>query len=157
MGFRPNRSTIDNIFIVRQIFEKCYEYNIDLYNIFVDFSQAFDSVSRNKIIECLTKYEVPNKIIRLIGLTFTNSTAKVKTGNQLTEEFQIVSGVKQGDPLSATLFSIVIDDVLKQLDLKGNISTRIKQCSAYGDDILITTKTLHSLTDTFQKETYPHL
>jgi hypothetical protein len=25
MGLRPNRSTIDNIFIVRQIFEKCYE------------------------------------------------------------------------------------------------------------------------------------
>ena len=51
MGFRPNRSTIDNIFIVRQIFEKCYEYNIGLHNIFVDYSQAFDSVSRNKIIE----------------------------------------------------------------------------------------------------------
>ena len=28
MGFRPNRSTIDNIFMLRQIFEKCYEYNI---------------------------------------------------------------------------------------------------------------------------------
>ena len=28
MGFRPNRSTVDNIFIVRQIYEKCYEHNI---------------------------------------------------------------------------------------------------------------------------------
>ena len=25
MGLRPNRSTIDNIFIVRQIYEKCHE------------------------------------------------------------------------------------------------------------------------------------
>ena len=63
MGFRPNRSTIDNIFMVWQIFEKCYEYNIELHNIFVDYSQAFDSVNRNKIIECLTKYEVPKKLI----------------------------------------------------------------------------------------------
>jgi hypothetical protein len=59
MGFRPNRSTIDNIFTVRQIFEKCYEYNIELHNIFVDYSQAFGSVNWNKIIECIVKYEVP--------------------------------------------------------------------------------------------------
>jgi hypothetical protein len=30
MGFRPNRSTIDNIFIVRQIYEKCCQFNIDI-------------------------------------------------------------------------------------------------------------------------------
>jgi hypothetical protein len=41
-------------------------------------------------------------------------------------------------PLSATLFSIVIGDILKQLELRGNISTRLKQCSAYADDILST-------------------
>jgi len=46
--------------------------------------------------------------------------------------------VKQGDPLSATLFRIVIDDILKQLEPTGNISTRLEQFSAYADDILIT-------------------
>jgi hypothetical protein len=61
MGFRPNRSTTDNIFMVRQIYEKCYEYKIELHNIFVDYSQAFDSVNRNKIIDSLTKYKVPKK------------------------------------------------------------------------------------------------
>jgi hypothetical protein len=62
MGFRPNRSTIDNIFIVRHVFEKCHQYNIDLYNIFVDYMQAFDSVNRNKIIESLMQYDIPSKI-----------------------------------------------------------------------------------------------
>jgi hypothetical protein len=59
MNFRPNRSTIENILMVRQIFEKCYEYNIELRNIFVDYSQAFDSVNRNNIIERLVnkKYQ----------------------------------------------------------------------------------------------------
>jgi hypothetical protein len=94
---------------VRQIFEKCYEYNIESHNIFIDYSQAFDSASRNKIIECLPKYDVPQKLIRLIALTFTNSKAKVKIVNQLTEEFRKVSGVKLGAPLSATSFSISTD------------------------------------------------
>jgi len=78
MGFRPNRSTIDNIFMVRQIFEKCYVCNIELHNIFVDYSQEFDSVNRNKIIEYLIKYEIPKKLIKLIGLTLSNSNEKVK-------------------------------------------------------------------------------
>jgi len=42
--------------------------------------------------------------------------------------------------MSATLFSIAID-ILKQLELRGNISTGLKQCSAYADDILITART----------------
>ena len=44
-----------------------------------------------------------------------------------------------------------LHNVIKQLDLKGNISTRIKQCSTYADDILLTTRTMHALEDTFQK------
>jgi hypothetical protein len=67
--------------MVRQIYQKCYECNIELHNIFVDYSQAFDFVNRNKIIDCLTKYEVPKKLIKLIGLNHTNTTAKVKIGN----------------------------------------------------------------------------
>ena len=53
--------------------------------------------------------------------------------------------------LSVTLFSIVIDDILKQLELRGNTSTRLKQCSAYTDDILITARTKQTLIDNFEK------
>jgi hypothetical protein len=69
----------------------------------------------------------------------------------LTEEFIVKCGVKQGDPLSATLFSLVPDTILKQTELKGNITTHLKQCTAYADDILLTTRTKQSLIDTFQK------
>jgi hypothetical protein len=81
MGFRPNRSTIDNIFMVRQIYEKCYEYNIDLRNIFIDFSQAFDTVNRDVIYNSLTKHNVPDKLIKLIKLTMQQTKMKVKVNN----------------------------------------------------------------------------
>jgi len=47
-GFRRNRSTADNILIMRQISEKCYEYNIEMHVLFIDFKQSFDSLTDKK-------------------------------------------------------------------------------------------------------------
>jgi len=77
-GFRPNRSTLDNIFIIRQTFEKCYEYNIDLHNISVDYLQAFDSINRNKVIDSLNEYNIPSKLIKLMVLTLSGKSAMLK-------------------------------------------------------------------------------
>jgi hypothetical protein len=89
MGCSSNRSTVDNICVVRQIFEKCCEYNIDLHNIFIDCIQVFESVYRNKIIDCSSQYEVPTKLIKLIVLTLTSTAAKVRVNNKFSEEFGV--------------------------------------------------------------------
>jgi hypothetical protein len=75
-------------------------------------------------------------LTNIIQLTLENTTAKVKVNNTFTTDFKIDTGVKQGDPLSPTLFNLVIDTVLTQLDLRGNISTCLKQLIAYADDML---------------------
>jgi len=75
----------------------------------------------------------------------------VKIYNELTGKFDVQTGVKQGDPLSATLFSIAMDSILKKMELRGNFSTRLWQCTAYGDDILITARTTQAMTDTLVK------
>ena len=77
--------------------------------------------------------------------TLQDTKVRVKVNQNYTEKFEILMGVKQGDPLSATLFSILIDDIVKQLELRGNISTRLKQCSTYADDILITARTKQTI------------
>jgi hypothetical protein len=78
MGFRPNCSTIDNIFIVRQIIEKCHEFNIELHNVFIDYTQGFDSVYRDKIIKYLNNYDIPSKVIKLIAKTLQDTKVRVK-------------------------------------------------------------------------------
>jgi hypothetical protein len=150
MGFRLNRSTLDNIFIVRQIYEKCYEYSIDLH-IFIDFSYAFDTVNRDVIHNSLIKYNIPDKLIRLIKLTMQQTKMKVKINNNYTEWFKTKTGVRQGDPLSTLLFSLVLDTVITNLEVRGNITTRLKQTCAYADDIVIIGRTKQALTDTFFK------
>ena len=61
-----------------QIMEKCYEYNVDIFNIFIDYMHAFDSIKWNKILDFLTQNKLSSKLIRLIKLTLENTTAKVK-------------------------------------------------------------------------------
>jgi hypothetical protein len=45
-GFRRNRSTTDQIFCIRQILEKKWEYNGTVLQLFIDFSKAYNSVRR---------------------------------------------------------------------------------------------------------------
>jgi len=48
-GFRGIRSTVDMIFCLRQLQEKCIEQYRPLYMAFVDFSKAFDTVGRTAL------------------------------------------------------------------------------------------------------------
>jgi len=108
MGFRPDRSTIDNIFIVRQVYEKCHEHNIDLHNTFIDFSHAFDTFDRDAIYNSLIKHNAPDKLIKLTKLSLHRTKTKVTANNSCCEWFESKTAVRQGDSLSAILFSVVL-------------------------------------------------
>jgi len=76
---------------------------------------------------------------------------KVKLNNSYSEWFEMKAGVGQGDPLSALLFSVVLDSVITNLEIQGNITTRLKQICAYADDIVIIGRTKQILIDIFCK------
>ena len=48
-GYRPGRITTDQIFTLKQIFEKSWEYGKDLPACLVDLEKAYDRVPRNKL------------------------------------------------------------------------------------------------------------
>jgi hypothetical protein len=47
-GFRPGKSTTDQIFTLRQNLEKTREYNITNHHLFIDIKAACDSIDRAK-------------------------------------------------------------------------------------------------------------
>jgi len=75
----------------------------------------------------------------------------VKVNNSYSEWFATKTGVRQGDPLSALLFSVVLDSVITNLEIRGNITTRLKQICAYADDIVVIGRTKQILIDTLCK------
>jgi hypothetical protein len=69
----------------------------------------------------------------------------------MTEKFEITLGVKQGDALSALLFSIVMDFIISKLEATGNVATRLKQIAANADDVIIIGITKQVIMDTLTK------
>ena len=65
-GFRTERSTVDMIFSLRQLQEKCREQQRPLYIAFIDLTKAFDLVSRTGLFTLLHRIGCPPKLLRLI-------------------------------------------------------------------------------------------
>ena len=63
---------------------------------------------------------------------------------------KLYAGVRQGDYLSALLFNLTLESVIRNLETGGNITTKLKQISAYADDIVITARTKKDLIQTFE-------
>ncbi|GFW19228.1 reverse transcriptase domain-containing protein [Trichonephila clavipes] len=76
-GFRPQRSTIDQIHTLKQILEKNKEYNIKTFHLFVDFKAAYDSINRYKMIEAMTEFKEPKKLVNLTKATLKNKEPQV--------------------------------------------------------------------------------
>ena len=65
-GFRSNRRTVDMIFVLRQIQEKCREQNTGLYAAFVDLTKAFDTVSRDGLWKILARLGCPPNFLTIL-------------------------------------------------------------------------------------------
>ncbi|XP_072025435.1 uncharacterized protein [Amphiura filiformis] len=99
-GFRPGRSTIDQLFTLRQIMEKYLEKKKDLYCCYIDFEKAFDSVWQEGLWKALGFFGFSSKIIRLLKALYQKSTSAVRVNGDLTDWFKTMVGVRQGCVIS---------------------------------------------------------
>lgn len=153
-GFRQGRSTTDQLFLLSQAAEKCIEHGIDIHCLFIDFKQAFDSVNRKHIKNALLMQGIPRKIVNLILMTLENTAAKVAVENSYSEHFEINTGVRQGDYLSAMIFNLVINYALMKIEEINHNSTiinRTTQLCGYADDLALIARNTTYLKNLFKK------
>jgi hypothetical protein len=59
--------------------------------------------------------------------------------------------VRQGNPLSATIFNLILNSVIKKLNLRGDVILKLKQIVANADDVALLARSLKALTEIFHK------
>ena len=81
--------------------------------VFIDFSKAFDTVSRQGLWQVLKKYGCTVKFVSLIEALHTGMQANVAMRGSVSKDFSVSNGVKQGCVLAPTLFSIYLAAMLE--------------------------------------------
>jgi hypothetical protein len=88
-GFMPERSTMEMIFLIRQLMERYKEQNKDLHMVFIDLEKAYDKVHMNIMWWVLQKHKVSTKYITLIKDMYNNIVTSVRTSGGDINDFPI--------------------------------------------------------------------
>jgi retron-type reverse transcriptase len=75
---------------------------------FVDFKKAFDSVSHEAIQRTLDHLQLHSNFQHTVLDMLSDIKIRILVNGELTELILIERGTKQGDPISPTLFVLMI-------------------------------------------------
>lgn len=108
-GFVPSRRLEDAILKATHLLEYCKRNNIPAYLMLLDQEKAFDRVSRDYLHVVMNRFGFPDTIKNAIKALYANTTAQIAINGQLSRQINLQSGVRQGCPLSPTLFALCIE------------------------------------------------
>ena len=95
----------------------------------IDFGKAFDSLNWNFLLKSLEFFGFGESVLAWIKTFYKNITSCVTSDGFSTPSFNLKRGVLQGDPLSPSLFIIVLEllalsirnqDQIKAIAVDGN-------------------------------------
>ena len=119
-AFIPGRSIHDNIMLIQQMIHYHNETNTKGGMVFVDFSHAYDYISQEYIIAVMETMNFPPNFIGVIKTLMANQTGRVLVNGDLSPEFQVNNGGKQGDPLFPLIYIIALEGMIALLETDQN-------------------------------------
>ncbi len=141
-GFVPSRRLEDAVIKATTLIEYCHLQNQPKYMLLLDQEKAFDRVSRDYMYQVLKEFNFPPLIINAVLAMYSNTTANISINGQMSKTITLKSGVRQGCPLSPTLFALCIEPlgnlIRQQQDYTGINIPNVGQykISKYADDTI---------------------
>jgi len=154
-GFRADRSTTDQMFIIRQLYQKSWEFDKEIHTLFVDFKKAYDSIHRESLLNIMKEFHFPKKLVNLVSISVMETLIRVQVGNSITDPATVNSGLRQGGSLSPILFNVVLEKVIREIKMGPNEGIRLQDTSigllAYADDIVLMEESQNRLKTLFNR------
>jgi len=114
----------------------------------LDLRKAFDKMNHHGLFTKLMVRMLPNALLSTLEYWFSICSTRVRWGDSLSNAIFQSCGVRQGGCLSAYLFAVYIDDIIKIIQ-HANIGCRIGLASVgiflYADDIVLLAPSLNAL------------
>ena len=137
-GFRSNRSTVDNLFVLHSIINSALQNGNKLFCAFLDFRKAFDNLNRDCLWFKLLEYGLRGNIFNVM---YCEVKTRVQYGGEGSNTFNSFLGVRQGESLSPLLFSMYVNDTREMLHENGSEEITVddlKLCLLlYADDSVL--------------------
>ncbi|KMQ89609.1 rna-directed dna polymerase from mobile element jockey-like protein, partial [Lasius niger] len=118
-------------------------------------AQTFDKVNREILSERMKKIGISNILRNRIMEIYKETKNTIRIGKEESEVFWTEQGVRQGCPISPTLFNIYIEDLedeMKRGQIGGIKINREKVWSImYADDVVLLAETEGELKDTMRR------
>ena len=108
------------------------DQQLPLFTTFIDF----DSIVRKAMFKVLRHYGIPEPLVQAIKALYTNSKSAVYVDGHLTKEFEVTTGVLQGDVLAPFLFIIMIDYTMKRSEGNHGFTTVPRRSSRYPKEVV---------------------
>ena len=145
-GFRPERGTEDQIFILIEVLRTRTDRTT--FTAFIDVKKAYDTVWRTGLWKRLWDEGVRGKIWRVIKDMYRVVQSSVLVGEEKTDTFDLHTGVRQGCVMSPILFSFFINGLAREIKENtrgvrvGDTQVRLLM---YADDIVLLAETKRDL------------
>lgn len=111
-GFRPGRSSIDNIYMLKTCLDARCQQKLDTYLLFVDIEKAYDTVWRAGLLWHLWHKGITGKMFRVLANMIEDTPCMVMYQGAFSRVMHPDMGWEQGDTLATTMFNVFIDSVL---------------------------------------------
>jgi exonuclease III len=126
-GFRPDRACSDPLFILRHLHDMQRGKKGKIFAAaFMDLSGAYDSVDRDllfcKLENCVG---LTSHSLGLLRSLYTDNQCVVKCGRSYSHPFAVGCGLRQGCPLSTTLFNLFIHDLPSRIHTECRYTERV--------------------------------